>query len=56
METVSILVDVQNAYYTNKQAYGRNFDYKNNIGQAYLSHIGIDSKDGCPIYCWERSR
>lgn len=27
METVSILVDVQNVYYTSKQAYGRNFDY-----------------------------
>ena len=27
METVSILVDVQNVYYTTKQAYGRNFDY-----------------------------
>lgn len=28
MDTVSILVDVQNVYYTTKQAYGRNFDYK----------------------------
>jgi len=27
METVSILVDVQNVYYTTKQAFGRNFDY-----------------------------
>jgi len=27
METVSILVDVQNVYYTSKQAYGRHFDY-----------------------------
>jgi uncharacterized LabA/DUF88 family protein len=27
METVSILVDAQNVYYTTKQAYGRNFDY-----------------------------
>ncbi|MGI9318717.1 MAG: NYN domain-containing protein [bacterium] len=27
METVSLLVDVQNVYYTTKQAYGRNFDY-----------------------------
>ncbi len=27
METVSILVDVQNVYYTTRQAYGRNFDY-----------------------------
>jgi uncharacterized LabA/DUF88 family protein len=26
METISILVDVQNVYYTTKQAYGRNFD------------------------------
>ena len=27
MESVLILVDVQNIYYTTKQAYGRNFDY-----------------------------
>lgn len=27
METVSILVDVQNVYYTTKQIYGRNFNY-----------------------------
>lgn len=27
METISILVDVQNVYYTTRQAYGRNFDY-----------------------------
>ncbi|GEA11114.1 NYN domain-containing protein [Alteromonas sp. KUL49] len=27
METVSILVDVQNVYYTTRQAFGRNFDY-----------------------------
>ncbi len=27
METVSILVDVQNVYYTTKAAYQRNFDY-----------------------------
>lgn len=27
METVSILVDVQNVYYTSRQAYGRHFDY-----------------------------
>ena len=27
METVSILVDVQNVYYTTRQAYRRNFDY-----------------------------
>ena len=27
METVSILVDVQNVYYTTRQAYGHNFDY-----------------------------
>ena len=27
METVSILVDVQNVYYTTRQAHGRNFDY-----------------------------
>lgn len=28
METVSILVDVQNVYYTTRQAYGRHFDYR----------------------------
>ncbi|NLW03899.1 MAG: NYN domain-containing protein [Pseudomonadaceae bacterium] len=28
MDKVSILVDVQNIYYTTKQAYGRNFNYK----------------------------
>lgn len=27
LETVSILVDVQNVYYTSKSAYNRNFDY-----------------------------
>lgn len=27
METVSILVDVQNVYYTTRQAFSRNFDY-----------------------------
>ena len=27
METVSIFVDVQNIYYTTKQAYQKNFDY-----------------------------
>ena len=27
MERVSIVVDVQNVYYTTKQAFGRNFDY-----------------------------
>ena len=27
MTSVSILVDVQNVYYTTKQIYGRNFDY-----------------------------
>jgi len=27
METVSLLVDVQNVYYTTKQIYSRNFDY-----------------------------
>ncbi len=28
MNTVSILVDVQNVYYTTRQAYGSHFDYK----------------------------
>jgi uncharacterized LabA/DUF88 family protein len=27
MKKISILVDVQNVYYTSKQAYGRHFDY-----------------------------
>ncbi|MCA0895024.1 LabA-like NYN domain-containing protein [Microbulbifer agarilyticus] len=27
MESVSILVDVQNVYYTTRQTYGQNFDY-----------------------------
>lgn len=27
METISIFVDVQNVYYTTREAYGRNFDY-----------------------------
>ena len=27
-ETVSILVDVQNVYYTTRDAYGRHFDYR----------------------------
>ncbi|MFT5578853.1 MAG: uncharacterized LabA/DUF88 family protein [Paraglaciecola psychrophila] len=27
METVSIVVDVQNVYYTTREIYGRNFDY-----------------------------
>jgi len=27
MKTISILVDVQNIYYTTRQAFGRNFDY-----------------------------
>jgi uncharacterized LabA/DUF88 family protein len=27
METITILVDVQNVYYTTKQAYNRHFDY-----------------------------
>ncbi len=34
METVSILVDVQNVYYTTKQAFGRNFDYNKFWAQA----------------------
>jgi len=28
MKTVSLLVDVQNVYYTTRQAYGRHFDYR----------------------------
>lgn len=34
METVSILVDVQNVYYTTKEAFGRNFDYNKFWAQA----------------------
>lgn len=33
-KTVSILVDVQNVYYTTKQAFGRNFDYNKFWAQA----------------------
>lgn len=33
-ETVSILVDVQNVYYTTRQAFGRNFDYNQFWAQA----------------------
>jgi len=36
MESVSILVDVQNVYYTTRQAHGCNFDYK---ALALLSNI-----------------
>lgn len=34
METVSIVVDVQNVYYTTKQAFNRNFDYNKFWAQA----------------------
>jgi uncharacterized LabA/DUF88 family protein len=34
MERVAILVDVQNIYYTSRQAYGRNFDYNAFWAQA----------------------
>ncbi len=34
METVSIFVDVQNVYYTTKQAFDRNFDYNRFWAQA----------------------
>lgn len=34
LETVSILVDVQNVYYTTRQAFGRNFDYNQFWAQA----------------------
>jgi len=34
METVSILVDVQNVYYTTRQAFKRNFDYNKFWAQA----------------------
>ncbi|WP_299880610.1 NYN domain-containing protein [uncultured Cocleimonas sp.] len=34
METVSIVVDVQNVYYTTRQAYKRNFDYNKFWAQA----------------------
>jgi len=34
METISVLVDVQNVYYTTKQAFGRNFDYNKFWAQA----------------------
>jgi uncharacterized LabA/DUF88 family protein len=34
MQKVTILIDVQNVYYTTKQAYGRNFDYNEFWRQA----------------------
>ncbi|MCH1923504.1 NYN domain-containing protein [Shewanella sp. C32] len=34
MEKVALLVDVQNVYYTVRQAYGRNFDYNRFWAQA----------------------
>lgn len=34
METVSILIDVQNIYYTTRQAYRRHFDYNKFWAQA----------------------
>ena len=34
MDTVSILVDVQNVYYTTRQAYNRSFDYNKFWAQA----------------------
>ncbi|MGD8912200.1 MAG: NYN domain-containing protein [Candidatus Thiodiazotropha sp.] len=37
MQKVTILVDVQNIYYTTKQAYGRNFDYNEFWSQATLN-------------------
>ncbi|MGQ7262077.1 LabA-like NYN domain-containing protein [Vreelandella sp. V005] len=34
MEKVAIFVDIQNVYYTSRQAYGRNFDYNKFWAQA----------------------
>ena len=39
METVSILVDVQNVYYTTKQAYGRSFDYNKFWAEATKNRV-----------------
>lgn len=39
METVSILVDVQNVYYTTKQVHGRNFDYNKFWAHATKNRI-----------------
>ena len=34
MQNITIFVDIQNIYYTNKEAYGRNFDYNKFWAQA----------------------
>nr|WP_010131544.1 NYN domain-containing protein [Microbulbifer agarilyticus] len=52
MESVSILVDVQNVYYTTRQTYGRNFDYNkfwskvtNNRKVVHAVAYAIDRSD-----------
>lgn len=41
MQTVSILVDVQNVYYTTKQAFNRNFDYNQFWAQATQDRVVV---------------
>ena len=52
MEKISILVDVQNVYYTTRQAYGRHFDYNkfwakvtNNRQVVHAAAYAIDRSD-----------
>lgn len=52
MKTVSILVDVQNVYYTTRQGYSRNFDYNkfwaevtNNRRVVHAAAYAIDRGD-----------
>lgn len=42
-ETVSILVDVQNVYYTTRQAFGRNFDYNQFWAQATAGRTVVNA-------------
>ena len=57
METISILVDVQNVYYTTKSAYKRNFDYnqfwaKVTHGRDVVNAVAyaVDRGDDCLLY------
>lgn len=43
MKTVSLLVDVQNVYYTTRQAYGRHFDYRKFWTQATQSRKVVNA-------------
>lgn len=41
MEKVAIFVDVQNVYYTSRQAFGRNFDYNKFFAKATAGRVLI---------------